>query len=569
MSSIHVNQIKKRLLEDYIPFVDDSDLTTSKPDAKENNKFSRALAAYAVVKNTKLSPEEACKYITDGFKDNGIDLIYFDDDSLILWLVQSKFISNGKSGIENGDLHKFIQGMRDLFDMNYQSFNEKINRRKLEIESAINNPLIKIKAVVAYTGNQLSDENNQILNTYLSEINDTSELLSVVDFNLPTAHAALIQSLLNAPINSDFVITQWGHISEPYNAIYGTIPVMALAKLYDTYGSCLFSDNIRNFLGLSEANKSMEKTLKDTPDKFVYFNNGITILCDSFSRAATGGSKHETGIFQCQNIKIINGAQTVGTIGTLFRRDNITDSTACVFVKIISMQNTPEKFDEEITIANNTQNKIEKKDFVTLDTQQSRLETELLLEGITYHYKRDAKRYPSDERNYNFEECVQALATRQKDISLSVQAKREIGKLWESISAHPYIDLFNERLSATYLIHVVKTFRYITSKLQKRSGSLNDGREKRIYTYGNLFIIHGIMQQIEEAIMHNKSVDFDVYLTSMDDIIEKYMDAAYQCANSKYPNGMVPQLFRNFTKCKDMEKSIYSALFETEPTIRQ
>ena len=77
------------------------------------------------------------------------------------------------------------------------------------------------------------------------------------------------------------------------------------------------------------------------------------------------------------------------------------------------------------------------------------------------------------------------------------------------------------------------------------------------------------MQQIEEATMHNKSVDFDAYLTSMDGIIEKYMDAAYQCANSKYPNGMVPQLFRNFTKCKAMEKSIYSALFETDSTIRQ
>lgn len=140
MSVLHVNQIKSRLESDYLPFVDDSDLGKVKPEPKHINKLSRALAAYSIVNKTKLTPEESCKYITDGFGDNGIDYIYYEEDTLTLWIVQSKFISNGIAGIDNGDLHKFIQGMRDLFDMNYAAFNDKIKSRKAEIEKAINNP---------------------------------------------------------------------------------------------------------------------------------------------------------------------------------------------------------------------------------------------------------------------------------------------------------------------------------------------------------------------------------------------------------------------------------------------
>lgn len=556
MSVLHVNQIKNRLESEYLPFVDDLDLGKLQPEAKHVNKLSRALAAYAVVNNTKLTPEESCKYITDGYGDNGIDLIYYDEDTLTLWLVQSKFVSNGNSGIDNGDMHKFIQGMRDLFDMNYAVFNEKIKTRKDELERAINNPQIKIKAVLAYTGKQLSAENRKIIEGYVAEINDPSELLSFVDFNLEKAHSALVQGLKNNPINTQFIISHWGQIRDPYEAVYGTIPALALAELYKIHGSKLFSDNIRNFLGQSDANKSMERTLRENPDNFVYFNNGITVLCDSFTKAVAGGSKHESGVFECYNVSIINGAQTVGTIGTLFNNEGITASDASVFVKIISMENTPNRFDEEITIANNTQNKIEKKDFVTLDVQQERLKTELLLEGITYHYKRDAQRYPSDDRHFNFEECVQALATRQQDISLSVQAKREIGKLWENISSRPYTDLFNENLDAIYLIHVVKTYRYIIKKLNEKNSQVNDGREKRIYTYGNLFITHIIMKKIDEATLYNKSINYDDFLRNMDQTFEDSINRTVTCANVKYPNGMIPQLFRNFTKCKDMENSL-------------
>lgn len=555
MSILHINQIKARLQQDFVPHVGASDIKAT-TEAKEINLLSRALAAYAVSKNTKLNPEEACRYITDGYGDNGIDLVYYDVDTQNLWIVQSKFIGKNEGGIDNGEIHKFVQGLRDLFDMKYENFNDKLRAFETDIESAISEPSVKINIVVAYTGKQLSRENKQVLETYISEVNDPTPILHLVDFNLEKAHNALKQSLIGTPINTTLYISNWGMVEAPYKAVYGTVQVSAMAQLYKENPYSLFSDNIRFFLGTSDANKGIIKTLKENPEKFLYFNNGVTILCDEFQKAIAGGTNRDLGVFKCTGIKIINGAQTVGSIGTLSASENLEESPASVFVKIISLKDTPENLNEEITIANNTQNKIEKKDFVSLDPEQDRIKTELLLEGITYHYKRSYQRTPLDEKNFSFEECAQALATYQSDVNLSVQAKREIGKIWENTNSRPYTDLFNSNLEVIYLIHVVKAFRYVGSRLAVKANSTNDGRTKRIYTYGNLFITHMAMRKIDMATMHNKALNFDDYLQSKTALIDTIIDKSVQVANDVYANNNVPQLYRNFTKCKDMEQCI-------------
>lgn len=555
MSILHINQIKAKLQQDFVPHVVVTDIKAA-PEAKEVNILSRALAAYAVSKNTKLSPEEACRYITDGYGDNGIDLVYYDVDMQNLWIVQSKFISKNEGGIDNGDIHKFIQGLRDIFDMNYDNFNDKLKAFKTDIETAINESATKINIVVAYTGKQLSNENKQVLGSYISEVNDPTPILHLVDFNLEKAHNALKQSLIGTPIDTTLYISNWGMVETPYKAVYGTVQVSAMAQLYNENPYSLFSDNIRFFLGTSDANKGIIKTLKETPEKFLYFNNGITILCDEFQRAAAGGANRDMGVFKCSGIKIINGAQTVGSIGTLSATESLEDSCASVFVKVISLKDTPKNLNEEITIANNTQNKIEKKDFVSLDPEQDRIKMDLLLEGITYHYKRSSIRVPLDEKNFSFEECAQALVTYQSDVSLSVQAKREIGKIWESTTSRPYIDLFNSNLEVTYLIHVVKAFRFVASRLADKANATTDGRTKRIYTYGNLFITHMALRTIDLSTMHNKALNFDNYLQSKTALIDDVIAKSVQVANEAYANNNVPQLYRNFTKCKDMEQRI-------------
>ena len=272
-------------------------------------------------------------------------------------------------------------------------------------------------------------------------------------------------------------------------------------------------------------------------------------------KKALGGKERRYGHFTCKNISIVNGAQTLGTIGSVFEKQTGKDISLSVFVKIISLENATDNLGEQITIATNTQNKVEKRDFVSLDEQQIRLRQEFALEGITYHLKRTGEKIKADDKNYTVEEATLSLATKADDVSLSVQAKREIGKLWEDRVNKPYTDLFNPQLTALSLIKAIKVYRRVADELKKKV-SCSYGREKSIYVYGNLFITHLVYRLIPSHAFEG-SLDFDDYIekniaNDIPHIIQKVYDKTMEL----YPNAMIPQLFRNHTKCKVIKEKL-------------
>lgn len=92
-----------------------------------------------------------------------------------------------------------------------------------------------------------------------------------------------------------------------------------------------------------------------------------------------------------------------------------------------------------------------------------------------------------DENNYSLEEATLSLATFNPDVTLTVQAKREIGKLWEDRTRKPYTDLFNANLSATRLSRSILVYRKVLSSLRERIMASN-GREK-VYTYTVIYLL--------------------------------------------------------------------------------
>jgi AIPR protein len=57
------------------------------------------------------------------------------------------------------------------------------------------------------------------------------------------------------------------------------------------------------------------------------------------------------GIFDCKNVKIVNGAQTVGTIGRTF---DIDQSSAFLQARIIEVDDPDSSLGKQITRASNT-----------------------------------------------------------------------------------------------------------------------------------------------------------------------------------------------------------------------
>ncbi len=207
------------------------------------------------------------------------------------------------------------------------------------------------------------------------------------------------------------------------------------------------------------------ETLRNSPHQFWYYNNGITALCSSIQKKMVGGSSRDTGIFECRGVTIVNGAQTVGAAATAFSQDHRSVENARILLRLISLDQCPPEFAISVTRSTNTQNRIELRDFVSLDEQQQRLQTELQLDDVRYVYK-SGDSIASTDNGFDLDEATVALACAHQDVALSVQAKREIGKLWEDTSKQPYRTHFNQALSGRRLWRLVQIQRRVDSQLR-------------------------------------------------------------------------------------------------------
>ncbi len=553
MSKIIVNRIKNYLDKTFKGKIDLADIFKKPEEERQKNFLSRALAAYVLTVEAGASVIDAGQSVTDGFDDNGIDAIYYDKLSRMLWIVQSKFIETGTGGVDNGEIEKFAKGVKKLIDGDFSRFNSKVKAKQDDILEALDDASVKIQILFSYTGKELSSHNWASINDLLEEQNETEEVLFFNDFNIDKVYKGLETGVGNTPINEDILISNWGHIDEPYKSYYGQITGTDLGLLWEKYGRRLFTENIRSFLGTSTVNDEIINTVKTEPANFIYFNNGITILCESIKKKPIGGSDKAIGAFNCYGIAVVNGAQTLGSIGSLYATNSEELSRVKVFVKFISLEESPEGFRQKITIATNTQNKVEKKDFVSLDTEQARLKIELKLENIDYHYKRTDEKIAPDENNILLEETAFSLASLLENVDYSTMVKKESGKLWEDVARPPYTELFNQNTSAQKIIKAVSIYRYVSDKMNDMAWEA-EGRERSIYRYGNAFVSHIIFQKMNKAIWADNYTNFDVfYKNDLPIMATSYIEQLMDAIEAEYPDAMIVYTLRNYTKCRHLK----------------
>lgn len=490
---VQLRQVKNQLERTLINEIDVSDMNNRSENDLRKIKLSRSYAVYSLMSLSSAEVNAAMQAVVDGYQDNGIDAIYYDEYEHTFWIVQSKWIEKGKGEPSTGDTNKFIRGIKHLIDFNFSKFNDKVKGMKDVIETALEDPKLKIYIVLAYSGTKLGKDNQDIIDEFISENNEVSELFFFKSFSLSEAHRALSGSL-DKSIDTEFILTHWGQNEEPYKAIYGQISAKDLSDLWNLHKEDLFAKNIRSFVGLSDVNEGIKQTLQNNPENFFYFNNGVTILCDRIQKTARGGGGKSLGTFHCEGISIVNGAQTVGTIGnSCIQNEQCTQVK--VFIKLISLENCSPEFSLSITKATNTQNKVENRDFIALDDLQNRLKREFALDGINYYYKRSDKQYERDEHNCDFEEAIVALACASKEIKYSIYAKDKVGKLWEDLTKPPYTKLFHDKITAQELWRMILISRSLERELNQRSNTCSDTK-KAIYVHGKRFILHMLFTYI-------------------------------------------------------------------------
>lgn len=538
MSLLHLKQVQSYIEKTFANHIDVSD---AKNDTEKTKKIiTRGLVGLSLMKLEETTPEDAAKRITDGTKDNGIDCIHFSKTSNAIYLIQGKWSDSATKTIETGDLHKFIKGCKDLINGRWEKFNKKANSLRDEIEAALESPSIKIFLVLTYPSiNQISNDCQEIVSDFLAEYNNPTELFFFKEINLTGLLSVLTEKITGKTKDLECTLFEWGRSKEPHDAVYGQIACSDVATWFDDNGLKLFTPNIRSFLGETDVNTGIMESILKQPELFWYVNNGITAICDSYSKKAIGGTTRDSGNFIFENLRVVNGAQTVGSIHTAWKKNNEAVEHARVGIKIISTQKAPLDFENDITKKTNTQNKVEARDFIALDPNQSRIKHELFHMGIEYCYR--AGERPNNPRaGLDAQEAAIALACSQSEIKFPVLAKRNIGQLLDPKTVE-YKKIF-DGTSGELLWGIATKVREIDEKLQEAKKSKQNGREAQLIVHGNRIITHLALKLLKTP---RPEFNLDVILTRVIDLAHNYI-------KDQYKDAYLAVLFKNTDKCAEL-----------------
>lgn len=549
MSVVHLDHVRKKLEQDFCPHIDMSDYAGKSEAETMPARLSRALAAFALAEYAQVSPAEAAADVVDGFGDHGIDAIGIDRQNGVVIIVQSKWDGDGKGSPALGDVEKFAHGFSDLLVPRFDRFNAKIQAKSAELTAALDNTAVRFEVVLVHSGQQpLSSEAQHVVDDLLREINDVSEIVGFHHLGQSQLHAIVKQGVAGTSPDLAVTLHDWGSTEDPYRAFYGQVDATDVAEWWEYHRAVLFDRNLRKFIHDSNVNAAISSTILNEPAKFWYFNNGITVLCDRVQKAPAGGSSRRSGKFVFEGATVVNGAQTVGSIGRAAEIDPSKASDARVHIRFISLEHCPPDFATEVTRATNTQNRVERRDFVAIDPEQERLRTDLLLEQGKMYAIKTGEPDPSRNQGCTVVDATIALACAYSP-ELAVQAKREIGRLWEDVSKPPYKLLFNGSVTATQIWRAVEILWAVDDTLRGEQKKL-EGRDRSVAVHGNRLIAHAVFRTL--SVTTPDTGDLADITASVPSLTRRALSEVRTIVEHDYPANYLASLFKNASRCRDV-----------------
>lgn len=101
-------------------------------------------------------------------------------------------------------------------------------------------------------------------------------------------------------------------IDEMYDCYLAIVPGEILAKLYKEFSNELLESNVRAFLGQAgKFNKGIRDTIRNKPQMFLPYNNGITATAESVE---TKIEDNQLVITKLNDFQIVNGGQTTASL---------------------------------------------------------------------------------------------------------------------------------------------------------------------------------------------------------------------------------------------------------------
>lgn len=444
---LEIEHIRTKLRADYTGSIPEA--TAGTPVEREANFLTRAVAAFSIQMLAPASIDESAREIVDGGGDGGIDAIFFKAETHTLWVIQSKFHQNGRGEPDLGGVTKFKEGLENLLSGNFAVFqeNQTFATAIPVIQTAFADPILKVRAVLVYTGlHPVSEDRRRALENLRTRFSANSDYLEVQFCDLYRIHS-WIRHTSQGVTELSLTLLKPGWVTKPYETVYGLLPLADLAAVYQEHGKKLVEANIRDFKGDTEVNEEILATVTNEPNHFFYLNNGLTAYCDRLEINNLDRADAEKKRIKAFGVSVVNGAQTMGAVSKFAFDPNVT-RPGHVFVKVISLENCSEdEFSKRITRSTNFQNQIGAQDFVSLDDQQALIASTLELSGIYYHYRESDDRPVSDATNFTLVEATTACASlvheASCDLCSRILANRK--SLWSFEDVYPATESYRSR----------------------------------------------------------------------------------------------------------------------------
>ena len=395
------------------------------------------------------------------------------------------------------------------------------------------NKIEKIKLIIATN----ADSRTRADAAKVTEFNDRPVTVSVWDlkrikqyFEQGQARANLMIDFEN-DFNAGIPILKASGTGTSLDSYLAVFPGKQLALIYDKWGPRLLESNVRSFLqARSKVNRGIRDTIRNAPNMFFPYNNGLSATADSIDVTQT---EQGLELVRADNFQIVNGGQTTASLHAALKTNATELENVHVQVKLtIVPKEQTEQVVPKISEYANSQNKVNAADFFSNHPFHIRIEelsrlvlapagqiryreTKWFYERARGQYADERGRRTVSERNKFDAEYPRSQFFTKTDlskyentwaclpyiVSLGAQknftefAKR-MGKLWGA-DGKTINQLWYKQLIAKAIIF------HSTEKLVSKSEWYEGGYRANIVTYGIAKIVADAREQGMEINLEN------------------------------------------------------------------
>ena len=420
----------------------------------------------------------------------------------------------------------FSENKIRLFQSKYGTSHspEAIIKFKEDVKRLLKSDVTKMRPELAHLVTKIRDKNLKVKCCYVTDQEveyENDKSFEVVDIN------EIIQRL-------------WGRIKKPAvgkkstiklekmlrheNTILGILKLRELTDFISKNRDYVFESNIRQWMQFkTTVNKGIRETLQNVPNKFFYYNNGITVVVSNYEE--TGDNS-----ILLHAPQIVNGAQTSNSILDRAKRTHNLDGS----ITITIIKADDEEDQNNITKYRNSQNSVRGKDLVSLMDFHKSIKSQLQNSGYFYEIQAGSFDTKTKSQQLEFKGDVIYNKYLPENHKKVIVAKDAIQALVAGIEQRPtesysspaqflprgskYDEVFNEKLEDEYRLllypYLVKEFAKVSLKYGKKGGH----KTKR---YATLFFVAVYFRILHKKILETRG-DFKTDISKLEPIFRSF-----------------------------------------------